>query len=350
MLKKIIYIIVAIVIVIASVILLRMNKEITEERVYQYDRSAPISVMVDTLRLRNANDTNSYTGAFEPYKESKISAEMQGKVNSISVDVGSRVKAGQTLIQLDNSLLKLQLQSVDVQIEGYEADVNRYSVLAKAEAIQGVQLEKSELALKAANVQRATLLEQINKTTIKAPFDGIVTAKFTEIGAFAAPGMPLLQIIDISRLKFTANLPEGSINIFSLGDTSEIKADAYPGLTLLGEVTMIGTKANMGNSFPVQLLVRNTPDMKIKVGMSGSAFASKSSEAKKIIIPTSAIVGSNLKPQVYTVVGGKAVLQDVIVSQRYANKAVISNGLKEGDLLVTSGFINLFENANVIIK
>ena len=66
------------------------------------------------------------------------------------------VSKGQPLIQLDNSLLKLQLQTIEVQIEGLEADVNRYTILAKADAIQGVQLEKAELGLKSAKVQKAT--------------------------------------------------------------------------------------------------------------------------------------------------------------------------------------------------
>ncbi len=123
------------------------------------------------------NAEYSYSGTFEPNKETKISAELQGKINAILVDAGSVVSKGQPLIQLDNSLLKLQLQTIEVQIEGLEADVNRYTILAKADAIQGVQLEKAELGLKSAKVQKATLLEQINKTTIKAPFSGVVTAK-----------------------------------------------------------------------------------------------------------------------------------------------------------------------------
>ena len=93
---------------------------------------------------------------------------------------------------MDNSLLKLQLQTVEVQIEGLQDDVNRYTILTEADAVQGVQLEKAKLGLKSAKVQKATLQEQINKTTIKAPFSGVVTAKLSEIGAFAAPGVPLL--------------------------------------------------------------------------------------------------------------------------------------------------------------
>ena len=125
----------------------------------------------------------------------------------------------ESLILLDNSILKLQLQTIEVQIEGLEADVNRYTILAKADVIQGVQLEKAELGLKSAKVQKATLLEQINKTTIKAPFNGVVTAKLSEVGAFAAPGIPLLQITDIKILKFTVNVPEKDLSQFKFNQS-----------------------------------------------------------------------------------------------------------------------------------
>ncbi|MCK6602510.1 MAG: efflux RND transporter periplasmic adaptor subunit [Bacteroidetes bacterium] len=348
--KKIIYIVIGLALVAIVVIRLKTNKETTQNRVYQYDKETPISVQVDSLKLENVNAENSYTGSFEPNKETKISAEIQGKIVSLLVDMGSSVKVGQALIQLDNSLLKLQLQSVEVQIEGLEADVKRYTVLANADAIQGVQLEKSHLALKSANVQKATLLEQINKTTIKSPFNGIVTAKMTEEGAFAAPGMPLLQITDISKLKFTINLPEQKMNQFEVGQTNQLTVDAFPEIILKGEVSMIGSKANMGNSFPVQFLVGNTPDLKIKSGMSGSVLVANKNEQKQIIIPSSAIVGTNIKPQVYKVLGGKATLSDVSISKRIGNKVVIEKGLIEGDVIVTNGFINLFDGANISIK
>ena len=350
MTKKIIYIVVALALIVFTAIRLKTNKETTQKRVYQYDKETPISVQVDTLKLEFSNAEYSYTGSFEPNKETKISAEIQGKINTLLVDVGSSVNAGQALIQLDNSLLKLQLQSVEVQIEGLETDVKRYTVLANADAIQGVQLEKSILALKSANVQKATLLEQINKTTIKSPFNGIVTAKMTEEGAFAAPGMPLLQITDISKLKFTINLPEQKMNQFEVGQTNQLTVDAFPEIILKGEVSLIGSKANMGNSFPVQFLVGNTPDLKIKSGMSGSVLVANKNEQKQIIIPSSAIVGTNIKPQVYKVKQGKATLSDITISKRIGNKVVIEKGLTDGDVIVTNGFINLFDGANVSIK
>ncbi|MCB9013026.1 MAG: efflux RND transporter periplasmic adaptor subunit [Bacteroidales bacterium] len=348
--KKIIYITLALVLIAIVVIRLKNNKETTIKRVYHYDKEQSINVQAITLKLENIDKINSYSGTFEPNKETKVSADIQGRINSVLVDAGSIVKKGEALIQLDNTLLKLQLQTVEIQIEGLEADVKRFTVLSNADAIQGVQLEKAELSLKSAKVQKATLIEQISKTVISAPFNGIVTAKLTEVGAFAAPGIPLLQITDISLLKFTINVPENELNQFTLNHNYNLTADAYPETVLSGKIIMTGSKANMGNSFPVQFLVNNTYDLKIKSGMFGSVQLKNDSKEKHIIIPASSIVGTNIQPQVYTVKNGKSILTDITISSRFQNKAVVSKGLIDGDIIVINGFINLFDGANVNFK
>lgn len=348
--KKIIGIVAGIAIVALIVLKLKSNKEITQSKVYQYDKEQAINVQADTLQIENVNAEFSYSGTFEPNKETKISAELQGKINEILVDVGSVVNKGQSLVLLDNSLLKLQLQTIEVQIEGLEADVNRYTILAKADAIQGVQLEKAVLGLKSAKVQKATLAEQINKTTIKAPFNGVVTAKLSEEGAFAAPGVPLLQITDITNLKFTVNVPENELSKFKLNQSYSLTVDAYSEILLTGQTTMIGSKANMGSSFPVQFTVNNTSDLKIKSGMFGKVNLKNDTQEKGIIIPASAIVGKAIQPQVYLIKNGKSVLQSITISKKVQNKAVVSSGLKAGDVIVTNGFINLFDGATVTVK
>jgi len=348
--KTIIYIVLALALIAIVIVRLKGNKETTENRVYHYNKEEAINVQAITLKPESVNNDISYPGTFEPNKETKVSADIQGKINSVLVDVGSIVKKGEALIQLDNSLMKLQLQTVEIQIEGLEADVKRYRILAQADAIQGVQLEKTELALKSAHVQKATLMEQINKTTIMAPFSGIVTAKLTEEGAFAAPGIPLLQITDISYLKFTVNVPENELSQFELNQIYTLTADVYPETALSGKVIMTGSKANMGNSFPVQFSVKNTTDLKIKSGMFGSVQLKKDSDEKHIIIPASCVVGTNIQPQVYIVNNGKAILKNITISTRFQNKAVVSGGLTGGEVIITNGFINLFDGANVSVS
>ena len=348
--KKIIWIIAGVAVVGMMMFKLLSNKKTTENRVYQYDKEKPISVSVDTIRLQNIVDAGNYTGTFEPNKETKISADIQGKINAVLVDIGSYVSKGQTLIQLDNSLLKLQLQTVEVQIEGLEDDVKRYTILSEADAVQGVQLEKARLGLKSAKIQRATLLEQISKTSIKAPFNGIVTAKLNEEGGFAAPGVPLLQITDISTLRFTVNVPENDLVKFQNNQTYKINADVYPDISLSGKVSMIGSKANMGNSFPIQFQVANTKNLSIKSGMFGKVNLSESEQEQGILIPTSAIIEENGIAKVYVIKNGKAVLQSITTTKTIGNKTLVSSGLNENDIIVTNGFINLFDGANISIK
>lgn len=349
-LKKALYLVIPLILIAFVVIKLRNNKEITQSKIYEYQKDEAITIQTDTIQFEKIATELSFSGTFEPIKESRISAELQGKINRVLVDIGSVVHKGQSLIQLDNSLLKLQIQTINVQIEGLVADVNRYTILVKADAIQGVQLEKAELGLKSARMQKSTLQEQVYKTTIKAPFNGVVTAKLSEEGAFAAPGVPLLQITDITNLKFTINVPENSLNQFQLNQTYAITADAYPEISFDGRITMIGSKSNVGNIFPVQFAVKNTPSNKIKSGMFGKVILNNTSPEKGIAISSAAIMGTSDQPQVYLVKNGKATLHNITISNKVQNKTIVSGGLKAGDVIIASGFINLHDGANVIVR
>jgi RND family efflux transporter MFP subunit len=382
--KKIIGIVAGFAIVALVVLKLKNNKEVTQSKVYQYDKEKAIHVQADTLQNEYVNAEFSYSGTFEPNKETKISAELQGQIHIIFVDAGAYVHKGQKLIQLDNILLRHQLNLIDVQIQNaktesnvqlqanqiqlnaVQLDVERYKVLAQADAIQGVQLEKAEQQLetaknqrialmqqanlKSAEAQRKSIVEQINKTVIYSPFNGVVTAKLAEIGSFAAPSIPILQISDIQNLKFTVNIPETELRQFQLNKSYSISSDAYPEISLIGKATMIGSKANMGSSFPVQFSVNNTSDLKIKSGMFGKLNMKNVNQEKSIIIPTSAIVGSANQPQVYLVKNGKSSLQNITILKKIQNKAVVLSGLNDSDVIVTNGFINLFDGANIIVK
>lgn len=250
---------------------LKKNKAVTSERVYQYEAGKTPGPNHEPQQAAApaAKSRLVFTGIFEPYRETKISAEIQGKINQITVDAGSILTKGQTLVRLDDALLRLQLQSVEIQIEGLAADVNRYTILSKADAVQGIQLEKAELGLKSAQVQRASIQEQIHKTTLRAPFSGVVYAKLNEVGGFAAPGVPLLHIIDIGQLKFTINVPESDLKYFKMGQTHEIIADVFPDKKFAGKVSMIASKANAGNSFPIQFTVQNFSNHALRAGMFG---------------------------------------------------------------------------------
>jgi RND family efflux transporter MFP subunit len=349
LLKKILYITIPVVLLGLVVVRLKKNKELAKTNIVQFNKEAAIAVIADTVVLQEVQFPSTFSGTFEPNLETKLSAELQGKINAVFVDVGDFVQKGQPLIQLDNSLLKLQLEGIEVQIEGLELDVRRYTILTKADAIQGVQLEKTLLALKAAKIQKATLAEQIQKTNIKAPFSGVVTAKLTEQGAFAAPGLPLLQITDIAVLKFTINIPEIDLALFQIGKSYTITPDVMQNELINGKMYMVGSKANAGNSYAIQFKINNT-DLSLKAGMFGKAIVKNNRSAKGIFIPSSAIIGSATNPQVYVVKNGKAIKQDVLIQSTLQNQVLLASGIVAGDVIVVNGFINLYDGANVTIK
>ncbi len=348
--KRILTLIVITAIVVIVVIKLKNNRSKSVNNIYHFDKQASITVSADTIESMIVNELTGYAGTFESDKEVKISSETPGKIASLLVDLGSSVKKGQLLIQLEHSLLTLQLSAVDVQIEGLRADVKRYKVLSNADAIQGIQLEKAELGLKSALIQRSTILEQIKKCNITAPFDGIVTAKYSEIGAFTAPGNPLLQLSNIQQLKLNIQVAENDLQQFKPNTSLNIEVDAYPAITLRGRVSAISSKSNLAHQYPVQITISNTKDLEIKSGMFGKAYLKTSSSKPVIIIPSTAIIGSDQEAKVYVAKNGQARLQTIITGAKLKDKTIVASGIQDGDIIITKGFKNLFDSAHISIK
>lgn len=348
--KRIVGFLIFAAIVGVTMVTLMSNKEIAAEKIYEYDKSEPINVITHQVKLNPLITEQRYSGTFQPNKEVKLSADTQGKITKVSVDNGDIVKEGQPLLELDKSMTALQLEAVNTKISGLEKDIQRYKSLVESNAIQGVKLEKAQLGLDAAKIERATVQEQLNKATVRAPFDGVITAKLTEKGAFAAPGVPLFQLTDIATLKFTLLVTEYEVNKFQRNDTIQITVDALSNKMFNGVATMIGSKANKSMNFPVEISVNNK-SLHTKAGMFGHAKTSVSLGSQEgILIPLSAIIGETVAPKVYVVKSGKAKLRDVELGGTIGNKAIVKKGLSTDDAVIVEGITNLFEGANVITK
>jgi multidrug efflux pump subunit AcrA (membrane-fusion protein) len=140
---------------------LASNKRIVQERVYRHDKSAPVHVGVDTVRQALLGEGTRYSGTVEATNDGRVMAEVPGRVVALEVMEGEWVERGAVIARLDGELLRLQLEAAQVQVGGLEKDHARYTILAKADAVQAVQLEKTDMALEAARIQRDNLNEQL---------------------------------------------------------------------------------------------------------------------------------------------------------------------------------------------
>ncbi len=348
--KKAGYIIVTLLLLLWIALRLVQNKKETQTRVYRFDKQAPVLVTADTIQSGILRSERTFTGTFEPFREGKVMSEGSGRILAMPAEVGDYVKKGEIIAQVDHTLTDLQRQAVQVQIDGLRKDVERYTLLSEADAIQKIQLEKSELGLRSAEIQRNTLSEQIARATITAPFSGIITQKIAEIGTFLNPSFPVVQITDIDRLKLTLQVPESDIAIFSMNQTLSVIADACPELAFSGKVTLIGSRGDAAHNFPVQLEVINTRDRKLRAGMFGSVSVTTSSPKALPLIPSNAVISSWLEPSVYVINNGKAELRHIVVEHHEGNQASVSGNLRDGEVVITSGFINLKNGSRVAIK
>ncbi|MDX1348911.1 MAG: efflux RND transporter periplasmic adaptor subunit [Putridiphycobacter sp.] len=333
------------------VVTLKTNKTIAEERVYQYNKEAPITVYGQVVGSSNSAVNREFTGTFMPVNEVKINAEVQGAITKIYVKEGDVVKKGQTILKIDDQILRLKSNALKTQIKGLEKDVDRYQKLVAEDAIQAIKLEKTLLGLEAANAELATVQAQINKTVLRAPFRGVITKQFSEVGAFASPAMPLVELSTINQLKFVINVSEQELALFTANNKYQVVASSFSDMPLESALIYMSSKGNMANSFTVEFAIPITKNSPIKSNMFGTVRVNSTEVAQKGIssIPAKAIIGSQIKPEIYRVKNGKAALTPISIASRYGNFVEVSNGVQKGDTIVTSGFINLFNHANVTV-
>ncbi len=346
--KRIVFEIAVLASIIALIIVqLKTNKEISENRIYKYDKEAPVKVFAQKVAKQSAGTKKSFTGTFEPLNEVKINADVQGNIVEILVKEGRKVVQGQPLLKIDDQMLKLKLQAVKAKISGLQKDVERYEKLTQTDAVPGVKLEKTKIALDAARAEQQILEEQIANTTVKSPFNGIVTKQLCEVGSFALPAKPLFEISNLNQLKFRINVTENDLDLFT-GKNYRITADINPNDTLNAELLFAGSKGTPANTFPVEFVLSPQDSKKLKSKMFGSVYVQNEND-NYLIIPSKCIVGSDIRPKVYVIRNGKAVLVPITIARRNGDYILVKSGLKENDVVVTGGFINLFENANVTI-
>ncbi len=347
--KKLVTILIIAGILAIVVIQLAFNKTEAQNRVYHHDKEAPISVFGEIVSGKNHSQNKSFSGVFEAINEVKVSADIQGKITKVFVDEGQKVKKGQSLVKIDDAMLQLQLNVMETKLDGLKKDEARYINLSNQDAIPAVTLEKTQNAIATIQAEKRTILEQINKSTVKAPFDGIITMKFCEQGGFASPAIPLFEIINQTDLKFVINVPEEDLVLFTSKQEYLIQTNGASKKPLSAKLLQVSVKGGMGNSFKVEFSFEKNAEIKSKM-IGDISFDTKVNQNDALTISSAAIIGSESQPEIYRIQNGKAIRTPITIQSRSGNILSVSEGVTVGDTIVTGGFINLFDNAKVRIK
>jgi membrane fusion protein, multidrug efflux system len=345
--KKIIYITVTTVLVASIGYVLAGNKSKIDAAAKPQKINPVIPVKAWTVKQDSFATSFTLNGTTMPNREVNISAEIPGKLINVFVKNGDRLRAGQIIASLDPSVYTAQLRSIESSIAKAELDIERYSRLISLGGATQLQLENVVLQHKSLLAQKREVLQQIDHMQIRSPFTGTLENLNVEKGSYVSYGSVIGTLIDNSSLKINVYLSEQ--DAFKTKDGQQVTVNSILlEQPMKANISMLSGKADASGKFLAEINLDNKNN-KLKAGMlTDVTFASGVTETG-LSLPLSAVVGSTKQARVF-VVDGKTVRQKNIKTGIItAEKIRVTEGLQQGEIVVTSGQINLEDGSTVSI-
>lgn len=281
-------------------------------------------------------------GHIESDNNVMVSAEAMGVIQNVFVTEGQQVSKGQTLAQIDNSVIQRNIESMEAQLELATSVYERQKNLWDQKIGTEVQYLQAKTGKESLEKQIASLREQNDKTRIKAPISGTVDEIFMNAGETAAPGMPAVRVVNTSDLKIQARVSEAYITQIKRGDKvlvniSELKKDMEAKVTFVSKTIDL-----LSRTFNVEVALPSNPEL--RPNMTATVKVVFESNPSAIVVPINVIQEINGEKVVYvaeekgrqTVAARKVVTVEGV----YGNLAEVK-GLSAGAKLITVGYQGL---------
>jgi RND family efflux transporter MFP subunit len=312
-------------------------------------------VAVATPDTRGRRTTLDLPGRLEAYVQAPIYARVSGYLKEWKADIGTPVKAGGVLAEIDAPDLDQQIMQAEADLTSAQANAK----LAQATLQRGQQLiqtgnlakqdldqriadssNKDGLVRSAqANLDRLRVLERYKRIT--APFDGLVTARNTDVGALinagAGGGAALFVVSDTSKLRVYVNVPQNYVPSIRIGTKAQIAVPEYPGRHFRATVEASAQAVDAASGTTRMLLVVDNANGELMTG----AFATVTFELPHpdvaINVPASALIFNQSGLRVATVdAGNRVVLKPITVSRDLGQEIEVGSGLSAEDRIIES--------------
>ena len=279
-------------------------------------------------------------GTLMPFEETEIHPEVSGKVTYLSIREGAHVTKGTLLARLFDGDLQAQLQKLKVQLQVAQKTQERQAELLKIGGISQQDYDLSALDVSSIKADIQVLEASIDKTIIRAPFDGKIGFKNISIGAFITPATIITTIRQDSKLKLEFSVPEKFTSKVKLGNviffTTESSSKRYQAKIFATESGI--TQEN--RSLKVHAVVENI-DKNITAGSFAKVAFDMGDNIDAIMVPTEAIIPEARDKKVITYNGGIASFKVVTTGTRDSAKVEILSGLSIGDTVITTGLLSI---------
>lgn len=318
----------------------------------------PATVSTGVATQESWTQTLEAVGTVKAVNGIALTSQTQGTVSAIHFQSGDKVKAGELLLTLDDHEDKASLASLNAAARLAQQNYERYQSLSKQGSISQSQLDQARSQRDQAVSQVSAQQARVHYKNITAPFAGELGIRQVDIGQYVSPGTALVTIQSLTPIYVNFSLPEQELPIVNQNLKVTVRVDSQPNRTFEGTVNAVEPGVDPATrNFNVQASFANE-DLALRPGMFASISIELSDAAQVVVVPRTAIVYNPYGNAVYVVqkTKGEDGKESTSVMSRFVklgeargDLVVITEGLKAGEEVATSGLLKLRNKLPVII-
>ena len=296
-----------------------------------------LPVEVAVARQDTVIDAILATGEVEAIQSAELKPEIDGRITEILMREGSEVREGAPLFRIDDAELKAEVARATAERDLAEQALARTRALLEQKAASPSDLERAEATARSARASLELLQVRLSRTTVRAPFAGILGQRMVSLGDYVTTGSALvrLQTVDPQRVSFT--VPERYARDVRTGQQVTFRVAALPGEEFQGRVDFVSPSVQLpARTLLIKALVPNGR-RHLQPGMFTEMRLATAVRPRAIVVPEEAVFSVQGTQVVWAVVDGKANKRPVTIGVRSPGEAEITSGLNAGEQVVVGG-------------
>lgn len=298
------------------------------------------TVRVQKVERRKAQNFEEVVGTVRAKLRATLEAKVSGRIDEMPVRLGQKVEAGQLIARLEAAEIRARLDQAEAALLQAERDWQRVKSLFQQQASARAEYDAADARYSVAKAAVAEARAMLTYIEIKAPFQGVVTRKWADVGDLAAPGKPLIELENPTALQLDADVPEALASRVQLDTPMGIRA-SEEGEELVGTVSEIAPAAD-----PASRTFRVKLDLKPGATARSGQFARlrvPRGETDGLQVPASAVVRRGQMELVFVAENGIARLRLIRTGRSIAQELEVVSGLEAGETVVTEGAAQLID-------
>jgi membrane fusion protein (multidrug efflux system) len=332
-------------IALASVLLIVACKE-KAKSVDKFNPNAPVSVDVTIAEVQKVDKQIEVNGTVLANDFVELHPETNGRVTFLQVPEGKLIKAGTVVAKLNDADLQAQLSKAKAQLDLASINEQRNKQLLAIKGINQSDYDASLQQVKSIQADVAYTQSLIEKTIVKAPFNGQIGLRQVSVGAYINTTTTIATIQNLGQLKMDFTIPEAYASYVGVGKKVSIATAANGETKIVATITAIEPQIIAASR---NLKVRTSFQGKVLPGAYAKVYLGESNAKPSIMLPSNVIIPDSKAKQVVVVKNGIAKFVSVETGYRTQTAVEITKGLQVGDSVIVAGMLFVKEGSKLKI-